>query len=395
MSLCMCSSCVPRYDDIREIVFKSINHAIYIGDILNIQLYELYDPSITPFSYVVLPFLLLDSEIVLGISYTGEKRFNPRDKDSLIKYLYRVKISKMLGETILTCGSIEPYYQIESITKLKMIVLSSPSLSYLHDGNMLCYNNASYIPLSDRIVMSVGIVFGRMSQRRELSLNTIDENDLKLMKMLQLSLNKKFPRIRDLRYPICRILNNTIDCKVRKNTVLIPEEIDRRIPAEGATGIYVLIQVRSDRFKPVVSNVIEIIDRNSKDDLSKTFILSHAALLSYTLNIVAGGNQSIFISNNIFSNILTQMLPQISRVMPHDYNINNKDFTSHLQAMEYVVLDRNGFYWLDYKIMRSFKTTIKSPYMLNLFSELKSIDFEFTARKLIAKSLRKGCYIVI
>lgn len=403
MMTCRCSECAPRFDDIRNIIFKHNYKAMYIGDFLGLKPFPLYEPHITQYTYTVIPFFLPEPEIVIGLTYSGEKRFDPCNLETLSNHIFDVTIAKIFHDRILSCGGIKQSQMLSPSERLRTFVLAGPMISFLHDNNIQCYSNTTYIPLSDQEVATVGIILGRLSKSHDVEVNEY-KYSIDFFKRLRVYGEESLvPKKRVLRYPICRIYAGDIECRIVSMEVLIPDYLDKSLPSEGASGLYVLMRLRSNSPQNVLTRALEIFELGNSS-LYKLFLTNHAILLSYALNYVTNNQQHIYITNEMYIRISNKLIQCIKKIMPYTIHITVNTFLEGLNSLEennYILMDRNknGFYWLSYRHSRNI-TYLKSKYPYELLKSFMqgsriSISYPNSSRNIIVQSLKKGCYIAI
>ena len=401
--VCRCSDCAPRFSDIRGILFKQSFRAMYVGDFIGLHPFSLYQPHVTEFEYTVVPLLLPESETVIGLTYSGKKRFDPHDLGVLSRYVFDITVAKIYNDRILTCGSIKQLHALSDSERLHTFVLEGPMLSFFHDNNMMCYSNTTYIPLNDQESASIGLVLGRLSQSYDMDLNEFTYS-INLSNRLRLpgSKNLIFKK-RMLRYPICRIDTGGIRCRIAHVEISVPNSLDDLLPSEGASGLYVLLQFHSNTSKPILMNSLEIVDRGNPS-LYKSFLANFSALLSYALNYIVNNKQSPYITMELYTKVSNMLIDHVNRIMPHTLRINTDTFLDGLHSLEknnYVLMDRNknGFYWLSYSHSQNKNIIeLKNRGLYDLLSHISqktTNTYLNSSRNMVVESLRKGCYIAI
>ena len=374
-----------------KILLKHEGYAYPLHRILNMSCFDLYSNMTLPWNYIVMPFFLLFSEAIVGIAYSGHKKFNPYNLD---EHWYKIHIAKVFKDRILTCGSISKERNPlgKNLDMTTLLCMFSSSISFLHDTSSLCRANTTYIPVNDLISLSVGVMIGRLSSGYSLS---PQEHRIFLERLKEFHLIDFDPvcaEKRRLRYLICRFSDDgRLQCLVKSNEVMILGSVSKRIPREGATGVFIVLCWRSKDSLPIIVNVLECLEEEQNPKLHRLALASHALMLAYTLV------RKQYIPLHYFEYAMKGLMGYFKqRLVPPiaDFSFDLNDLLKELESLGLVVRLNNCLYWFKGP---QFVSSLKMPLDLKrmYLSKMTMYAGITTARDLIVQGIDKGCYLVV
>ena len=384
--------------------FKKCFLAYPVDHIVNIRPFDLW---LGAYKWRTIPFFVLGLETILGISYSGSKRFDPLNYK---RCWYQLCIAKFFQDRILTCGSIRPMHLPRSYDVLRLLIAFSSSMPLLcsPQGKLLDLNT-TFIPSLQGLYDSIwiGIVLGRVSKRIENAnlLPLINE-----IKASHINVSYDIAYLREMRYVACTLMNFNVVCKLNRTRVIVPIELDEELDV-GSTGLFVIVKRRCKDAYPIISRIIEVIELSDLD--SMTYI--PMSLLSSTLMLASmlTPNSSAILDlipydtiMTVYKQIFEYIYPRIIHpailgrysCSPSSLLLRALDVMKELGIV--IISNKKGknVYWLKGSHVQQLMKLLVDTKVLEHYLELyiKRTELRIlTARDRIKEYIRKGYFIAI